>query len=91
MEVAEGRRMTVCVGVVEGLGVAVKTRVRLGFGVDVHSSKASRSELVSTLMPPIKSSTQMPNETNRSANCQGLRSSGIGATGSPTETGRYFS
>ena len=91
VEVAKGLRVAVSVGAAKGLGATVRVRLRLGFGVDVRSSRASCSELVNTLIPPIKSSTQTPNETNRSANCQGFRSKGMGSTGSPTEKGRSVS
>jgi hypothetical protein len=91
MEVAEGLRVDVWVAVTVGLAVAVRTRVGLGLsvdaGVDDGSSEAGRSERVSTLAQPIKSSPQMASVTSRSANRQDLSSNGMGATGSPTETG----
>lgn len=80
--------MAVSVEVADGLGVAVTISVWLGRGVIAAlpwfvacPSKAGCSGCVSTLMPPIKSGRQMPNETNRSAHCQGLRSSRMGFIG----------
>ena len=59
--------------------MAVGLAVGLGSGVDadadvgVRSSGACRSELVNTLVQPIKRSAQMPNETNSSAGCPDFR------------------
>jgi hypothetical protein len=91
MTVAEGLGKTASVGAVEGGGVAVNIRVRLGFGVDVHSSRAGHPERVSTPMPPIKTSTQIPDRSNKSVHCRGVRSRGMGTTGSPTEMLRSLS